>query len=339
MVFITFFLQIHYNIILKEQGMKKIFKIICLIFILIFLSACGNKQLTIKSLQPSQLGDKKVQNIIVEQFKNDKIHQADNIETILENYTINGKRVFELKNTYKNTDIIISGNILESDLDYNFYYDDETYTRCYDGKNCREYIRYIPCEIKNFYVKTKIKILDKNKKILFLKIYTKKDFSDKCYRYRTHFGPMFYNFYKKEKEKQRVNSQLSYGIAKDVIKDIAPHYIYEKIDLIEDLEKNYNDETKKEFEKIVKLLDEKNLDIAQEMLIKLNDKLNYKSYEVLYNLALISEKKGYLQRARMYYHDAKKVCKNIDNLKLINSAIKRVNKNIKNKVKATSQLS
>ena len=233
-------------------------KTLILIFITFFLVACTGKNLTVKSLQPSQISNKKIHNIILEDFEYDDINQTNYLEEILVNKVVDDKRVFNLQTTYQNIDAIITGKILESSLKHNFYYDEEIdYNRCkrYEykdnkrTKNCLKYkIRKIPCENRNYNVKTKLQVLDANENILFSKIYTKSKFKNKCYENRFYYNN--HHYYKKEK--YYINSLLAKQIAIQAVNDISPHYIYQNITIIENLEKNrYKKETNNIFARIV----------------------------------------------------------------------------------------
>ncbi len=88
----------------------------------------------------------------------------------------------------------------------------------------------------------------------------------------------------------------------------------------------------------MELLDNANINISNLKLINLNNKLNSKSYEVLYNLGLTYEAKDELYKAKMHYIEAANLATKVEDLKLIDKAINRTQKNLENKIKAKSQL-
>jgi tetratricopeptide (TPR) repeat protein len=332
---------------MKQGYFMKTFILILFAFL---IAGCIGKHLTVKSLHPSLIPDKKIHNIILEDFEYDNINQANYIEEKLVNKTVDGQRVFNLQATYENIDAIVTGKILESSMYYDFYYDEGIdYRRCgrYEYKNgkktnkCLKHrIRRIPCEKRDYRVKTKIDVLDKNERVIFSKIYTKSKFIDKCYRHK-HFypHPYYYNRLDINRAKYSINSNLAQEIAQEAINDISPHYIYRKITIIDKLEdKKYSESINKEFEDTIKLLDNGTIHISQTRLYELNKKLDFSSYEVLYNLALTYEALNSLEKARNYYIEAKSVCKNIDDLPLIQNAINRMQRNLIDKIKAKSQL-
>ncbi|MCG3716740.1 hypothetical protein L5F64_14210, partial [Aliarcobacter butzleri] len=70
----------------------------------------------------------------------------------------------------------------------------------------------------------------------------------------------------------------------------------------------------------------------------LNQELQGKSFEVLYNLALIYEATNNLQIANNLYNQARTLTFNVKDLDLINYGISRTNLNLEEKIKAKSQL-
>ncbi|WP_072680718.1 tetratricopeptide repeat protein [Arcobacter sp. LA11] len=332
--------------------MNYFFKIIFYINITLLFSSCTSKHLTVKSLQPSLMHDKKIYNIILEDFQNDRINQVNHLEEKLVNMTVDGRRVFNLQTNYQDIDAIVTGEVLESSVYYDIYYNTDTdYSRCWkykykDGKKtniCRKYrTRKIPCENRDYKVRTKVQVLNYDEEVIFSKIYTKTTSKNKCFNNRHYYYPYYYNRFNTNRNEYQINSQLSKLIAQDIIKDISPHYIFQNITIIEKLDENnsfYKQIDKKEFENIVELLDNGNIDISQRKLYRLNEILEYNSYEVFYNLALTYEANNQLKKAKDYYIEARELCNKPDDLKLIDTAIKRTQKHLEDKIKAKSQLS
>lgn len=120
-----------------------------------------------------------------------------------------------------------------------------------------------------------------------------------------------------------------------------PHYVYFNINIIEELDDEnpiYTKDQKNRFENIVNLIEDTNLDIAKSGLETLDKELNGKSFEVIYNLALIYEAYGKLEIANKLYNQAKALTLNIEYLDLINYGINRTSINLEEKIKAKSQL-
>lgn len=326
--------------------MQKIFNIFLFIFISYFISGCSAKKLTIKTLHPSEIEKDKIHTIKVERFRNDDVNQTVSIENKIANKTVDNQRIFVLKYDLFGTDAILTGDVLNSSVDFQTYYRNEIdYSRCryyrYDEKNrrkdCIEYaVRYIPCENRIYNVTTNVVVIKpSNNSVIFSKTYDKSTNDNVCFD-----NP--YPFHvRASADKYRINSQIANEIADDVLNDIAPHYVYFNINIIEELDdKNptYTKEQKYRFENIVKLIETINLDVAKNQLENLDKELNGKSFEVLYNLALIYEAYGKLEIANNLYNQAKLLTFNVEYLDLINYGINRTNINLQQKIKAKSQL-
>ena len=324
--------------------MKLLLNISILSLIFLF-SGCASK-ITIKALQSSKIEKEKINSIKVEKFRNDDINQTESLANKIANKVVDNKRVFTLKNDIFGTDAIITGEVLNSSVNVHTYYEEEIdYSRCrfyrYDEKNrtkrCIEYaVRYIPCENRDYNVTTNVQLIKPvTNNIIFSKTYDKSTSENICF---DHPYP-FHN--RLSSNAIRVNSQIANEIATDLIDDISPHYVYFNINIIEELDEDnplYTKEQRYRFEKIVDLIENTNLDIAKPQLESLNQELNGKSFEVIYNLALINEAFGQLAYAHNLYNQAKLMTQNIEYLDLINYGINRTIINLEERIKAKSQL-
>lgn len=326
--------------------MKAILNTFLVIFIL-FISGCSSKKLTIKALHPSEIENEKIHTIRVERFYRDDINQTVSVANKIANKIVDHKKVFTLKDNDFGTDAILSGEVLNSSLDVHVYYRTEVdYSRCryyrYDEKtktkHCIEYrIIHIPCEKREYNVTTNIKLIKPITNILiFSKTYDKSSFEDICFERHPYFP-----FHNDSRAKFRVNMQIADEIASDILDDISPHYVYYDIEIIEELDEKtlvFSKEQEKRFEKIVELIETKNLDLAKKELEILDKEFNQKSFEVIYNLALIYEAYNQLQMANELYNEAKLLTLNLKYLDLVNFGINRTSKNLEEKIKAKSQL-
>lgn len=325
--------------------MQNIYKSILFLFFLVLLTGCGSKKLTVKSLHPSKIPNEKIYTVHVEDFVNDDIYQSLKIENKLANKIIEGKKVFRVSNDFQNVDAIIEGST-SSTLNYSIYYEEEIdYKRCryyrHEGKKktkkCQEYhIRVIPCENREYHVQTNLKLIKQNNnEILFAKTYNKSRNIQECFRYH------YYPYHTIPRDKREVNINLAASIANEFLDDISPHYKYWDVEIIEELNEDslvFTDEQSNRFEKIVELMEKRNLDLSFDALVKLNQEFDNKSYEVIYNMALIYEAKANLYEANKLYNIAKYLVSDLDDLSLINNGIKRTSRNLEEKIKAKSQL-
>ena len=322
--------------------MLKFLKIVLLFIIVLIFSACSTK-ITVKSLHPSKIENEKINKVFVDRFYNDNINQTAVIEDRLSSAFIKNKKLFRLKTNSFNTDAIITGEVLESSLNYEIYYEEEfNKKRCitYEvdkktkKRTCIEYVKkFIPCERRDYKVKTKVDVIktDSNE-ILFSKIYTKTKFEDECYRHKSY--PYYSDFHR---NKKTINSNLARSIANEFLEDISPHYNYYTVEVIDEIESlKLSQEQENKFDEILDLMENANYTIAKKELEKLNEELNYKSWEVLYNLALIYERFENLKTAQDLYLEAKQNSINNESLSLIQSSLNRVNRNLSEKIKAIS---
>lgn len=322
--------------------MKLLLNIFLIVFI-IFLSGCSSKRLTIKSLHPSKIENEKINTITIQRFYRDDVNQTTSIANKIANKTVDNKRIFTLKDNIFGTDAILSGDVINSSINVYAYFRTQTdYTRCrfyrYDDRNrTRECIEYrifeIPCEKREYNVTTNV-ILTKpvTNNTIFSKTYDKSSFEDICFDHHT---------YRTFPDKYRVNSQIADDIASDVLDDISPHYVYYDIEIIDELDDNtiaFSKDQEKRFEKAVELILSKNLDLAKNELERLDNEFAGKSFEVLYDLALINEAFNQLQVANQLYNEARNLTFDVKYLDLVNFGINRTNKNLENKIKAKSQL-
>ena len=322
--------------------MKLIFNTFLVLFIL-FISGCSSKRLTIKALQPSKIENEKIHTIRIDRFYRDDVNQTESITNKIANKIVDNQRVFEVKYNDFGTDAVLTGDVLNSSLNTYVYYRTEIdYSRCrfyrYDERNktreCIEYqIRSIPCEKREYNVTTSIKLIKPiTNALIFSKTYDKSSFEDICFDHHT---------YRTFPDKYRVNSQIADDIASDVLDDISPHYVYYDIEIIEELDSDtlvFSKEQEKRFEKIVELINAKNLDLAKIELEKLDNEFAGKSFEVVYNLALIHEAYNQLQVANQLYNEARGLTLNTEYLELVNFGISRTSRNLEEKIKAKSQL-
>ena len=266
----------------------------------------------------------------------------------MSNAKIDDKKIFKIKPSNIGIDATISGEVLESSFDFRLYYDDAGVSKCVkyavvSGKKTGECIEYrqrrIPCERRDYRVKTQVKVLNIKHEVIFSKVYTKSDFTNECYKYnRPYMGFMLYNNYYYEKEKKRFNTKLAQEVAKEIVKDLSPHYIYQKVPIMEELEDNFDKTKKEEFENIIQLLEKNQIIQAQRRLLFFDRNTKLKSYKVFYNLAITFESQDDSFMAKSYLQKAKMLCKDSDDMELILKAINRIKRADLMKEKAKAQI-
>ncbi len=316
------------------------------IFLLTFtliITGCSSKKLTIKSLHPSKIEKEKIHTITIQRFYRDDVEQTTSIINKIANKTVDNKKIFTIKNTNSEVDAILAGDVLNSSINVYEYFRTQTdYSRCrfyrYDDKNktkeCIEYrIINIPCEKREYNVKTNV-ILTKpiTNDIIFSKTYDKSNFEDICFDHHT---------YRTFPDKYKINSLIADDIASDILDDISPHYVYYDIEIIDELDDStivFTKEQEIRFEKAVEFILSRNLDLAKNELEKLNNEFSGKSFEVLYNLALVNEAFNQLLIANELYVKARSLTFDIKYLDLVNFGIGRTHDNLEARNKAKAQL-
>lgn len=326
-------------------------KYLMLIPILLFLG-CADKSITINSLSPSKIKTQNINKIIIEKFENDDINFTDYLENRVINQKVDRKKVFSLQPSYRSADAILTGRVLDRSMGYNIYFEEETdYKVClrYEvnhrkdkkKRKCIEYrIKRYPCESFNYSTNIKVQVLDKREKILFSEIYNEKEYFNRCYEDIAHRPNYIYlNSLYRPSEDFRVYNKLAKRVASRVVRDISPHYKYQRVFLIEELKSSeYEESVVNDYELINELVEYRYFNDAQTKLNELNKRLNFNSYEIYYTLALTYEAQNSLEKAKNLYIEAKNLCNNLDDLKLINNAINRTKLNLVNKINAKSQL-
>lgn len=330
--------------------MTRYFNIILLLIASLFFAACTPK-LTIKALQPSKIEGQKVNVIFLEQFRNDSVNQTQSLANSIATKIIDNKKVFTLKNDIFGVDAIITGEVLNSSANYNVYYNEEIdYSRCryysYDEKTrkrtCLEYyIKYIPCEAKEYNVTTAITLLrPSSNQIAFSKTYDKSARENVCYDNYFSSYPFMPSHLNSQQDSHMANSQIASQIAQEIINDISPSYIFFNIEIIDELENNpiYTKDHKKRFETAVNYLEKRDFEVAKSIFVSLDDELQGQSFEVAYNLALIFEANDSLEIANKLFIEAEKLTSIPKYKSLIYYGIQRTNINLENKIKAKSQI-
>lgn len=333
-----------------HTNLKGLLLTIFSIFIVFLFSGCVSK-ITIKALEPSKISPQKVNVVAISNIRNDNLNQTQSIANTISNKIIDNKRVFTLQNNPVGVDAIIEGEIINSSANYDVYYEEEIdYSRCryfrYDErtstKQCLQYdIRYIPCEAKYYNVTTALNLVNPNTSaIIFSKTYDKSSKDNICYDRYFSYSPIFPSHLNAQNDSFRVNSQIAFEIARDFVNDISPNYIYINVEIINELYVNklYTTSHKDRFKTAVSYLEKNEFNIAFDILEVLDKELNGKSYEVAYNLGLIFEAQDNLEMSNKLYLAARDLVIDLKHRNLIDYAISRTNLNLKNKIKAKSQL-
>jgi tetratricopeptide (TPR) repeat protein len=291
--------------------LKNLFIFILLGFI---FSGCSQK-VTVKSIKAPKVFDADIKQIKLKKLKYDDIGQTNFIYSKLSNLIFDNKKYFTVvyendlntvlkEQRLKDSGIINSDDVFEGFQDVKStlegkvskskssrsYLESRTnYDKCVKykikdkKKICVQYYKYnINCVRYDFALSTFIKVLKlSNGKTIFSNTYSqKRDFS------------VCKDSYYQKKDDLTVYSQLASNISSSIIKDLAPFYKNSQVTILDDLDIDLDSKDEETFEASLQLIENSRIDKANILLQRLNQKLNSKSYVVLYNLAITYEALG-----------------------------------------------
>lgn len=334
---------------------KKYIINILIIFISIFFVSCSQK-IIIKSIKSSKIANEDIKQIAILEFKNDYIGQSEQINNSIYNLTLNGEKYFNVidRNNlnrimqekklndsglvdavdYSDTGLLeikafISGSVNNLSKSTSYFRQLRTnYNRCLEyalTKNNKKYCKkhakyYISCKKANYNLSTSVKLIKViNSKQLFSKTYTSSSSKEHC-NDDNNVLP----------SKKEMGVILSKNIAKQLVFDIAPSYIYYSVKLFEKPDIKYSSKSKKQLKLALTLIENKRIKQANKILKDLNKYTNNKSYVALYNYAITSEALGNLTKALELYKMSDKIyIQSKDEInKDISKSILRVKKSI-----------
>jgi tetratricopeptide (TPR) repeat protein len=137
---------------------------------------------------------------------------------------------------------------------------------------------------------------------------------------------------------QTIFEQLSKQIAYEFTKDISPSYSYIEVEVIDDEDIDLTPMEEKMFENSLKLMERKNIKLANELLYKLTQETQNKSASIMYNLAVTYEYLEDLDSANKFYQLAKEITLKDEMDENILKESSRIQKALENKKKAMRQI-
>lgn len=336
---------------------------IVLVLLGLFFTACSQK-VTVKALVPAQIGDKDIKNVAIELFKNDDISLSSNINSKMRDVIFDDKKYFNIVNRvdakkildeqklqdsglvnnkgeelYGLSDIsaIIGGEVNSKTYNKRRYTEQRTdyntciqYRKAKDGKEyCALYRKYnVWCESHSYSVSADVKITRvSNSDIIFSKNFVKNTSQNRCS-----------DSTKSLSSKQTIYELLSQNIADEFVTYISPRYKYLSLTLIEDEDIDYTNTQENMLENSLKLIELKDIKIANKLLVRLVNSTKYQSSTALYNLGVTYEYLGELNKALSVYEKAKNITLLDDMDENIIKAVTRIKKSIEDKNKANEQI-
>lgn len=346
--------------------MRKVLKYLVVgIFIGFVGSGCAQK-IQLKALKSAEISDGAIKDIAVLPFINDTISQSIKIDSALQNLSINDAKYFNVVDRVhlekimtekklndsglvdlihndstvglKEIRTLVTGEVALNSLQQSNYLEERTdYDTCLvtlsdknGNKYCQKYRKYNMACVSNLYsVTTNVKFIKvANTKIIFSRSFSKSSQATHCADDNNVLP-----------SKDVVNTNLASEIAENLISIVAPSYVYYEVTLLDDEDIGFTKENSKTLKTALELLKNKRVDKANEILKKLNNILENKSYVVLYDLAVTEEALGNVYEAYELFQKAENIAleKNevIEELSL---AITRLKQNILEFEKAQKQL-
>ncbi len=317
-------------------------------------SGCAQK-VTIKALEPAEVARvANTKTIAVTPFKRDYIGLASKIETEIAMKKLDGQPYFKvvdrtaINNILKEQRLqssglmdegtsvqigklagakaLISGEVTSTSSNDSYY--TETRTKCRNIMKCAEtmYTYNVSCTKRLIGMGATMKIVDVKVGDL---IHAENVTEEKIYKKCTDQGQAL-------PSKQQGLEHLANKVAKDFAFKLAPHYVYFKVALMEDVEFEISDAQKQQLKGALKYIELNRYEKAKEMLERLNEEFKGKSYSVNYDLAVIAEAEGRLEDAKKLYSLAESLVTEPNDE--ISRSITRVDQTIAKRNEAMAQI-
>lgn len=334
---------------------KKINIVISASIVVLFMTGCAQKT-QIKAIKAAKVTDSDIKHIGVASFKNDKVGQADQINSEIFSASINGKKYFNLvdreniKMVMKEKELndsglvdlinnndsssglqeiktLVTGTVLLNDSSVSNYLESRIdYQTCRQWKTtkkgkkyCAKYRKYnVRCKAKTYSFKTNVKLI---------KI--------------ANSGTMFSNTYEASMKqshcadddnvlpsRKEAGTTLAGSVATQLLKDIAPSYVHFTVKLLDDPDIEYTDAQEKLLENALALIKQDRMDKANGLLSKLNDSTRGTSYVALYNLGVTEEALGNVAIAYELFKKAEDISLMTEIIDEISLAVKRSKRNL-----------
>ena len=313
---------------------------------------CSQK-VHIRALVPAEVDRMaSTKKIAVARFENDRVGLSNKIEALLAKQTIDGKRYFTItdrsdlekvlaEQKLQNSGLldaddaveignivgaqaIVSGRVSRPSLqDTRFY---EKRVSCAD-KECKKVYTYrIRCVKRTISLSADLKVIDVRAGDII---------------YADTIGEKSTNSHCNDDSKSLLSlesgaQKLAESIARRFTYKLMPHYKYFDVVLLDDPDLDYTDKQERLLENALEYIEQKRLDKAEKLLIRLINSTAQKSYVPLYNLGVIKEAQGKYAEAREYYMMADDLT--TEPIEEINEAVVRIKEVIQNDKKTKEQL-
>jgi tetratricopeptide (TPR) repeat protein len=129
---------------------------------------------------------------------------------------------------------------------------------------------------------------------------------------------------------------LANKIANSFTYKLTPHYRRFEVELLDEPDLDYTDKQEKLLKVSLEYIEQGRYDKAEDLLGRLIDSTDSKSYVPFYNLGVIKEAEGKYEEAQEYYNEADHLM--VEPVEEINRAVLRIRKLIEKKQRTMEQL-
>ncbi len=319
---------------------------------LLLATGCSYK-VKVHALQPAKVDRvAKTKTIAVHPFSSDKIGLSSKIEAELSSKRVDGKNYFtiisrnDIERIFREQKLQYSGLLDESTsvqagnllgaqalisgVVSNANTFDSRYTqkrqKCVD-KKCTEQREYsVTCLKRTSSVSAQVKIVDIEKgDIIYSDTLNGEKSWERCSD-QSHTLP----------SSSQGLDFLSSSLASDFAQELSPYYSTFDVTLLDSPDLEYNDPQEKSLENALVYIERKRYEKAEELLSRLLDETEERSYVAAYNLGVIKEVKGELEEAMQLYALADSLT--LEPVEEIDNAILRIKGSITSRKTAREQM-
>ena len=322
------------------------------LILIVFLNACSQK-VQIRALEPAKIDRiSETKKIAVLNFKNDKVGLSRKIEAELASFQIDHKKYFtivsrvDLNNILKEQKLqnsglvdeesavkvgeligaqaIISGDVRPPTKQDSYYFAPRV--RCANAK-CSELQYYkVRCMKRVISLSAEIRVVDVSKgDIIFADTLSK----SRVYKHCSDDSRAL-------PSTAMAAESLAQSIANQFTYQLTPHYRVFYVDLLDEPDLDYTDKQEKLLKYALEYIKQSRYDKAEQLLTRLIDSTDGKSYVAFYDLGVIKEAQGKYEEAKEYYEYADNLM--IEPVEEINAAIVRINSLIEKRKRTMEQL-
>ena len=303
--------------------MKKEFIFVSLSLALVLLSGCATK-VQVRTLQPAEITTKS-KTVVVAGLVNDRVNLSGKIEAKLSNQVVDGQNYFRVLSPqeldHTPVEAIISGAVSNPSSSDSYFY--ETRSRC-NKDRCWEIA--VSCVKRISALSAEIKMVDaQSGGIIYADTFDKSMVFEHCQDDST---PLF--------SPEMASQQIAQNIADSFIYKLVPHYVYFDVEILDKPDMDYSDTQKNMLSGAIEYIKLGRYDKAQQVLDRLIDTTDEKSYVALYDQGVLKEAQGDYSEAQVLYNKADNVA--IKPIALIGEAIGRIQNSILENQQARQQI-